>query len=161
MARLLLPTPDLALFTDPSNTLVPVPHMIAAPRSRVRSKVLVDFEGDVSPTSFRGVSKRRTYDLTCRYAFNEHAQMGALVALLEHAEDVRDGRLQLRTNFFDVPYLNPFEVVDAGDVTEQHLGGRAWDVTFPVTTVNYEWAQSAFTVPPSLVLTGGGYRGGY
>ena len=140
MASVLLVKPDIALFADPGPSRVVVPHLVAAPRTRRREKVPVRFEGFDAPVSFRGEARTRSYTLTCRYVHDEHAQMKALIDLLESAEDAPDDRLQLRTSFFATSTfagLDLYEVVVAGDVTETHLGGRAWDVSFVVNTVDY------------------------
>lgn len=137
MASVILTRSDLALFSDPGNTRVVIPHLIAAPRTRNREQATVRFEGDEYDTVFRGQGRSRTYDLTCRYGQLEHGEMAQLVELLEDAHDAPDGRLQLRTHFFDVPGLQPYEVVTVGQFTEQHLGAKAWDVKFSATTVQH------------------------
>lgn len=145
MAVVHLAKPDMALFSDPGSTLVQIPHLMAAPRTRHRRKVGVLFEGDNAPTTFRGASGRqhRSYRLTCRYTAAEHQQMWALVDLLETAESAPDGRLQLRLQHFLVDGLQPFEVVTAGDVDEQRVDGRSWDVSFTVTTAQYSLEAAA------------------
>lgn len=134
MATVYLAKPDIALFADPGATLVVIPHLVAAPRTRTREQASVRFEGDEAPTTFRGEGRTRVYDLTARFGGDEHDDMLALIDLIEAAHDAPDGRLQLRTNFFDTPGLNPFEVVTVSNVVEQHLGGKAWDVRFTATT---------------------------
>lgn len=136
MAQVFLRQPDLSLFADPT-VRVRIPHLIAAPRTRTREMVLVRFEGDSAPTSFRGEGGARSYELTCRYPSNRHVEMKELLDLLELAQDAPDSRLALRTHHFDVPGLGPFEVVVAGDISETYASGRAWDVRFTASTVAY------------------------
>lgn len=145
MAVVHLAKPDLALFADPGSTLVQIPHLMVATRTRTRAKAGVLFEGDSAPTWFRGASGKaqRSYALQCRYSAREHDEMWALLDLLEMAEIAADGRLQLRLNHFDVPDLQSFEVVHASDVTEPHVSGRVWDVTFTVTTAQYSLVAAA------------------
>lgn len=140
MATVHLQKPDLALFSDPVNTRVIVPHMIAAPRTRRWEQASVRFEGDTAPTVFRGEGVGRSYGIVCRYSHVEHDDMAALLRLLESAHTAPDGRIQLRTNFFDAGGLDRYEVVTVADVTETHVKARAWDVSFTATTVQHTLA---------------------
>lgn len=139
MASVTLAKPDLALFADPAATRVVVPHLITATRTRRRELALVRFEGDAAPTPFRGAGASKTYEVTCRFGQDEHADMLALLDLLDLAMVAPDGRLQLRTAWYAAGG-DQYEVVVAGDVSEAPLKGRGWDIRFVATTVAHTLA---------------------
>lgn len=131
MATVVLNKPDIALFADPGSTIIVIPHLIAAPRSRSFEQASVRFEGDDDVTTFRGEGRHRSHELVARFAADQHTDMLALVDLFETAHQAADGRLQLRTNFFnETPGLQPYEVVTVAKFAEQRAGGRVWDVRF-------------------------------
>lgn len=136
MASVVLAKPDLALFSNPEVRVV-LPHLIAAPRTRTTDRALVRFEGYEAPHAFRGEGRVRDYDLTCRYGADEHDDILELLQVLAAADAAADGRLALRTNFFTVAGLDLYEIISiTGDVEERDIGRAAWDVRFPVRTVN-------------------------
>ena len=138
MAYVTLTVPDIALFSDPAGTRVEIPHLRVWTPTRRYDGTTVLFEGDAEPTSFRGRGRTKSHQVTCRYVYHEHAQMLALLALLDAAHDDAVGWLQLRTNRSDSEGMDPLVVAAlASEVPEAPLGGKAWDITFTLQQVAY------------------------
>lgn len=111
MATVVLRGADLALLSDPVNVRVTLPHLIAAPRAIRYAGTLVTFAGDTLPTAFRGTSQSRSWQMTCVFGHAEHAQLRALVDLLDRAAVAADSRLLLRTHIGAVGGLDPLSAV--------------------------------------------------
>lgn len=140
MTGVALTRADIALFSDPASTLLVIPRLQVMQRTRQPEQTLVRFEGDVSPTLFRGEGLEVSYPLTARYLEDEHADAYALLALFETAHlDAADGRLQLRAHAGAVGGLNPFEVIAVSDITEGAgaAGDGVWDISFTATRLTY------------------------
>lgn len=134
MARLELQHADLALYADLSDR-VTLTRLTGMERSRDLAGTTVLFEGDTDPTPFRGQGLGRTYNLSVAFGVDEHADMVALLSLLERAHQAPDGRLLLRTHIGTVAGLDPATVVSVFGVTESPLGGRGWQVRFTAVRV--------------------------
>lgn len=134
---------DLALFSDPVATRVVIPALTAIPARRSRAGTLVQFEGDKFPTGFRGTARSWTFDLTCRFTADQHAELLALLTLIdETAPDSPDSRLLLRTHLGLAPGLNSTVAVQVFDVapTPAADGPGVFDVQFTATVVNHTLA---------------------
>lgn len=105
MVMVTLAQPDLALLAD-LDVRVALPHLLTAPLSRAYGGALVTFAGDSAPTAFRSTGRAVTLPLTCRYARHEHAQLAALLDLLDAAAAAPDGRLLFRPHYGQVGRLN-------------------------------------------------------
>lgn len=141
MASVALGRADLALFSEPGTTRVVIPTLYAMAQRRGRARAFVQFEGDDYPTAFHGTSRTRAFDLTCRFASDEHAEMLALLDLVdETAPGSPDPRLLLRTHIGLAAGLNPSVAVElTSEVTESPLGAGVFDVVFSVQVVQHSF----------------------
>lgn len=141
MAVVTLDRADLALFSDPASTRVVIPRLTGMPQRRGRAGTTVRFEGDTDPTAFRGEGRTRTYDLTCRYAPDEHEQMAVLLELIDEvAPAAVDHRLLLRTHVGLVARLDPAVAVEVFDVNVTPGGAGLFDVQFTAQVVQHTFA---------------------
>ncbi len=131
MARLDRGRADLALLRDPNGTRVVIPSLFAMATPWRQEKVFVRFDGDTFPTAFHGEGQETTFPLGCLYPRARHADLAALLHLLQVlAPASPDPRLLLRTHAGLAPGLNPAVAVEVdGDVTP------VW--TAPAVTVQF------------------------
>ncbi len=132
---LVLPTPDVALYTEPGASLVPIPHLIGTARANNAETARVRFEGDELETEFAGEGFTVEAALTARFAHTEHVEYLALVSLLRRASRAPDRRLVLRTNTGTIGGLDPLLVCTVPSFTETGLRRRGWDVSFTASAV--------------------------
>lgn len=140
MTAVLLGKADLALFTDPVNHRVIIPHLTAATPDRTYAGTTVLFEGDLYGTPFRGPGRAKSWPLTARYKANEQDQLVALIALLDLAADSADSRLLLRTHYGQVDGLDEATAVVVFGVQPQPQMGLFFDVQFTAQAVAFSLA---------------------
>lgn len=141
MASVQLSRAELSLLSDPAGTRVVIPSLVSMPISRGRDRVAVRFLGDAHPTGFHGEGRDHTYALSCRYARAQHAELLALIELLDEiAPAATDPRLLLRTHWSLAAGLDVAVAVELTGSLSVTPDAPAVDVSFTVQVVEHTFA---------------------
>lgn len=137
MTSVVLGNAELALISDLANQRVTIPHLTAITPGPTYAGTTVLFAGDVYDTPFRGLSKSKQWPLTARYRKDEHAQMVALLDLIDLAASSPDSRLLLRTHYGLVAGIDEALAVVIFAVQPVPQMGQYFDVSFTAKAVNW------------------------
>lgn len=143
MASVQLGRAELSLWSDPGASRVVIPSLMSMPISRGRDRTAVRFLGDDFPTGFHSEGRDHTYALSCRYPRAMHAELLALVDLLDEvAPAAVDKRLLLRTHWSLAAGLDVAVAVELTGPLSVTPDAPAVEVSFTVQVVEHTFAAT-------------------